>query len=88
VSVHQASLRRDAGLACALPDKTRELKAKLAAWRDKVHAAMPKPAEPGKADAEGARPAKRKRAKTKPSHWFDKRRSHQPELASVRFARR
>ena len=55
-AVELYNLRDDVGerkdLAATMPDKARELKAKLAAWRDEVHAAMPKPGEPGKPDGD------------------------------------
>lgn len=62
-------LRDDLGerkdLAAAMPDKARELQAKLAAWRIEVRAEMPKPDGRGKADDGDTRPAKRKKAKAK-----------------------
>jgi arylsulfatase A-like enzyme len=65
-AVELYDLRDDVGerkdLAATMPDVARQLKAKLGAWREEVHAVIPKPAQPGK--AEDIRRAKRKRART------------------------
>ena len=59
--LRKQNLDRGLVVAASTPEKARELKAKLAAWRDEVQAVMPKPAEPGNV----APPAKRKRTRRK-----------------------